>query len=93
MPHGRHICAKSYDMAKVTMCSYPQSDHTLPHCKYVLQCCAKFPSVNLPDQETDYRSPNTSPSIIFLIARCTQHGRLPLTEKKYFHMCKQDTAS
>ena len=31
MPHGRHIYAKSYDMAKATMCANPYSDHTLPH--------------------------------------------------------------
>ena len=31
MPHGRHIYAKSYDMAKATMCAYSQSDHALPH--------------------------------------------------------------
>ena len=70
-------------MAKATMCAYPQSDHTLPHWKGVLRCCAKFPSVNINDQETDYKYSNTSTSISFhiyhLIARCTTHGRLPLT--------------
>ena len=36
MPHGRHIKAKTYDMAKAKMCVYSQSDHALPHCKCVL---------------------------------------------------------
>ena len=52
MPHGRHIYAKSSDMAKANMYKYPHSDHALPHCKFVLQCCANFPCINLPDQET-----------------------------------------
>ena len=36
MPHGHHIYAKSYDTEKATMCEYSQSDHALPHWKYVL---------------------------------------------------------
>ena len=86
MPHGRHIYTKAYDKAKATMCAYTQSHHVLPQCKCELQCCAKCPSVNLPDQETDDQYSNTRHSINFhiyhLIARCTTHGRLPLTGKK-----------
>ena len=71
-------------MAKSRMCAYTQSDHALPHWKYVLKCCVKCPSVNIPDQETDYQYPDTSPSIRFqiyhLIVCCTTHGRLPLTD-------------
>ena len=97
MPHWRHIYSKAYEMTKSTMCSYSQSDHALPNWKCVLRCCAKFPSINLPDQETDYQYPNTSPSIIFhmyhIIARCTKHGRLPLTDKKICYKFQQDTAS
>ena len=61
MPHGRHIYAKAYDMSKATMCAYSQSDHALPHWKCVLQCCAKCPGINLPEQETYDKYPNTSP--------------------------------
>ena len=86
IPHGRHIYAKAYDMAKATMCAYSQSYHALPHWKCLLQCCAKCPSITLPDQETDDQYPDTSPSIQFhiyhLIVPCTKHGRLPLTDKK-----------
>ena len=96
-PHGRHIYAKSYDMAKATVCANSQSDHALPHWKCVLRCCAKFPCINIPDQETDDKNPNPSPSISFriyhLIARCTKHDRLPLTDKKMFSECQQYTAS
>ena len=63
MPHGSHIYANPSDMAKAKMCAYPQSYHALLHWKYALRCCAKFPCVNLPDQETDYQHSYTIPSI------------------------------
>ena len=63
MPHGRHIYAKVSDMAKATMCTYPQSDHALTQWKFVLPCCAKCSCVNLSDQETDDQYSYTSPSI------------------------------
>ena len=70
------------------MCAYPQSDHALPHCKGVFRRCAKCTCVNIPEQETSYQYPNTTPSIIFhiyhLISRCTAHGRIPLNEKDFF---------
>ena len=53
MPHGRHIYSKESDMAKATICTYPQYDHALPHWKYVLWCRAEYTYINLPDQETD----------------------------------------
>ena len=97
MPHGRHIYAKVSDMAKAKMFAYPYSDHALTNCKCVMQCCSKFPSVNIPDQETDYQYSNTSTSIFFriyhLISRCTARGRLPLTDNKMCCRCKQDSAS
>ena len=67
MPHGRHIYAKASDMANAKMCVYTQSDHALPHCKCVMWCCAKFPSINIPDQETYYQYSDTIPPIYFLI--------------------------
>ena len=67
MRHGRHIYAKAYDVAKATMCAYPQSYHVLTHCKCVLQCCAKYPSINISEQETDDQYPDTSPSNNFHI--------------------------
>ena len=86
MPHRRHIYAKSYEMAKATMCANSQSDHALPHWKCVLICCSQCTSINITDQETDDRHPNPSPSISFhiyhLIVRFTKHGRLQLSDKK-----------
>ena len=97
MPHGRHIYAKVYDIAKATICANSQSDHLLLHWKYVLRRCAQYPSINILDQETDYKHPNPSPSIHFhichLVARCTKHGRLPLSDKKSCQECQHDTAS
>ena len=97
MPHGRHIYAKEYDTEKATMGAYSQTYHALPHWKFVFICCAKCPSINLPDQETQDQYPDTSPSTRFHIyhpiARCTKHGRFPLTEKKMCLKCQQDTDS
>ena len=97
MPQRIHIYTKATYMEKATMCAYPQSSNALPHWKYVLQCSAKFPSINIPDQETDDQYSNTSPSISFhiyhLIARCKKNGRLLLTDKKICCMFKQDSVS
>ena len=96
MPHGHHIYAKSYYMAKETMCECSQSYHELPHCKCVLRCCEKCPSINLPDQETNDQYPHTSPSICFhiyhIIACCTKHVRVLLTDNKSCRKCQKDTA-
>ena len=97
MTHGCNIYAKSYDMAKATICAYPQSDHVLPHFKCVLQYCDKLTCVNLPYQETYYRYSDITPSIRFhiccLIFRCTAHGKITLNDKKFCRKCKQDSTS
>ena len=62
MTHGHNIYAKASDMAKATMCENPQSYHALLHWKFILQCCAKCPCVNLPDQKTDDQYSETIPS-------------------------------
>ena len=86
MSHGRHIYAKEYDTEKETMCANSQSNHALPQWKCVLRCCAQCHSINIPDQETydNHLNPSTSISfhIYHLIARCTNHSRLPLSNKK-----------
>ena len=80
IPHGSHIHAKASDMENATMCTYPQSEHALPHCKYVLRCCADFPCINIPGQETTKNHEETTPSIRFhiyhIIGRCATHGRI-----------------
>ena len=53
MTHGRYIYAKASDMEKATMCTYPQSNNALPHWKCVLWCCADYPCINIPYQETN----------------------------------------
>ena len=84
-------------MEKATMCTYPQSDHALPHFKCVLPCCVECPCINIPDQETDNQYSETTPSIRFhinhIIGRCTSHGRILLKDKKIFYMCKQESSS
>ena len=94
MSHGCHIYAKAYDMAKAKMCTYPQSEHSLPHWKYVFMCCTKFPCINLTDQETYNQYSEATPSIRFhiyhIIGRCTGHGRIPLKDKKYVTFVKKN---
>ena len=86
MPYGCHIYAKAYDMAKAKMCTYPQSNHALPHWKCVLRCYAECPCINLLDQETNKKHEETTPSFRFhmyrTIGRCTAHGRIPLKDNK-----------
>ena len=59
MTHGRHMYAKTYDMAKDTLCIYPQYDHALPNWKCVLGCCADCSYINLLYQEKKARINNT----------------------------------
>ena len=79
------------------MCTYPHSDHALPHWKYVLPCCSNCPCINIPDQETTKKHEETTPSIRFhiyhIIAHCTAHGRIPLKDKKICYMCKRESSS
>ena len=63
--HGRHIYAKASDTAKATICTYPQSDHALPHWKCVLRCYYDCASINITDQETDKNLKNPPPQLGF----------------------------
>ena len=65
MPHGIHIYAKASYMANATMCTYPQSEHALPHWKYVLRCCSDCHCLNIPDQESTKKHEKNYPQIGF----------------------------
>ena len=65
MPNGQYIYAKASDMAKAKMCTYPQSDHALPHRKFVLRCCAECPYSNLSYQETNKTMKKPHPQLGF----------------------------
>ena len=95
MPHGNHIYAKASDMVNATMCTYPQSEHALPHWKCVLQCFADCPCINIPDQETTKKHEKTTPSIRFhiyhIIGSFTIHGIISLKYKNICYMCKQES--
>ena len=86
MPHGCHVYVTASDMVMDTICAYPPSQHAFPHCKCMLSCCANFPRIHIPYQESDSHHSNTYPSILFhiyhLIAYFLVHVRLPLDEKK-----------
>ena len=72
------------------MCAYPQFDHALPHCKFVLRCCGEYPYINLPDQETNINHEEITPSIrlhiYHIIERCTDYGIMTLKEKYLSHL-------
>ena len=97
MPHWRHIYATAADITMAKTCSYPPSQHALPHCKCVLRWCYNYPRIYLPDQESDSRRSNESSWIHFhiyhWIAWCTVHGRLPQDENKIFRLCFQDPST
>ena len=96
MPHGSHIYAKASDITNSTVCTYPQSEHTLPRCKCVLRCCADYPCINIPYQETTKKHDQTTPSIRFhiyhIIGRCAIHVRLSLKDKNICSVCKQESS-
>ena len=87
MPHRCYIYTKESDMAKARMWVYTQYNHALPNWKCVLRCCADCLYINLPDQETNRKHEERTPSIRFhiyhIIARCTAHDRIPSKETKY----------
>ena len=76
---------------------HTQSQIMRYHNKKIYCGVVPCPIINLPDQETYDQYPDTIPSIRFhvyhMIARCTKHGMLPLTDKKCCRKCQQDTAS
>ena len=93
IPHGSHIYATTSDMANATICAYPQSEHSLPHWKYLLRCCNDCPCININDQEISKKHDETTPTIWFhiyhIIRRCAIHGRLSLKDKNICSICKQ----
>ena len=94
IPHGSHIYSKAYDMANAIMCTYPQYDHGLTHWKFVLRFCSDCPCINLPEQERKKKHEETTPSIEFhiyrIIGHCTDHGIIPLKDKKICYMCNKN---
>ena len=47
------------------MSAYPQSDYAVPHWKFILRCCAEFPSINLPDEEKIKKMKKQHPQLGF----------------------------
>ena len=80
-PHGFHIHNTAAYMAMATMCTSPSAHHALPHCKCVLCCCGKCPSMVIPSQEGYIDTTKTFPTLcshIYKNVSCfTLNGRLP----------------
>ena len=86
MPHGKHTFKTASDMAMEKMCAYPSSKYSLPRCKCVLWCCAKFPCIDIPGPESDQHNLHVSTTKGFcayhLISLCNVHEIFPFNEKK-----------
>ena len=72
MPHGRHIYATASDMANATMCTYPKSEHSLPHWKCVLRCCNDCPCI----RNIDTRTVSTALQYTFPVWKCMLRLRI-----------------
>ena len=53
MPHGRHIYQTASDMSMATMCTYPLTQHALPHLNHVFHCCASCTHIAILSKESD----------------------------------------
>ena len=77
-------------MATATMCTYPPSQHALPHWKCVFHCFEQCPYIDIPGQESDNHHSNTCPTIHFhfynMVSLCTLHGKCPLDKNKFCHL-------
>ena len=52
-------------MEKAAVGTDTQSNHALPHYKFVLHFCADFPCINLTDQEIDKNMKKKNPQLGF----------------------------
>ena len=66
------------DMSMETVCILPFDRHDMNHCKCLLQCCIKCPSMVVTVLDYTIAVKNTSPTIKFhfylLLSHCTVHG-------------------
>ena len=53
-------------MAMATMCLCNFLHHALPHCKFVLYFCEKFPNAGIVIQEANIDTTNTYTTIMFM---------------------------
>ena len=83
------------DMA--TMCAYPSPKYALPHWKFILNCYAQFPCIDIICLESYQHNSNFRSKIRFhvyyMIAQSTVHVRCPLNKKKQFQLCEAYTDS
>ena len=68
-PHCFLIHCTSEDIAMEIMCTCPSQHHGLPHCKCVLHCCKKFPSLSIPHMDKNKDATNMCSTINFHVYR------------------------
>ena len=87
-----HLQKTSTDTAMAKMCPFTSDRHDLTHCKCVLKCCEKIPSLIIHVEE--YTSAETSKyqnicfRVYILLLLCTVHVRRQLGEKQHVN-CDQ----
>ena len=85
MTHVCHIHKKLSEMAIITMCDFSPYHHALPHWKYMLRCCSRYPIIVTPCQEFYSNTQNMLPTTCFnvykIIYHFTVHVRRTFEEK------------
>ena len=80
-----------------TICPCTQQQHGPPHCKCVLHCCNKCPSLSITCLETNKYSKNMCSQKRFCVyinvSRCTMHGQLTQEEHTICSLCSTDASS
>ena len=75
MTHGHHIYQTASELAMTRICSYPQSQHSSPHWKFVLCCCSKYPCIDISIKESDQHNLKICFHVYILVPLCMVHVR------------------
>ena len=83
-PHGCNIYNSASDMAMAKTCPCTSQHHGIPHWKFILLFCEKYPGIIITHQEKNKYATNTCPTIRFHVycnvSRCNIHGIHPYVE-------------
>ena len=79
IPHGVNKQKTAMIMDMETACTFPSGKHVMPHCKGLLLCCSKCPSLVIQVEEYNWADKNMCPIISFHVYRFISlfkvHGR------------------
>ena len=79
------------------MCPYLSQHYGIPHWKFVLRCCEKYPGIIIPHQEKNIDAKKRYSTIHVRVdrnlLRCTVHGLCLYEEQTTCSMCSADISS